>query len=468
MFRIAAQPIRILISILISANLLIAQAKQIPTPPLVHYTANPTILDIQFVNPKPTFDTSAQWSKPQCSNNVWLTNSSPRWEWMPVLDPSSAAEDKPVGIVGLAQKAETSGNSQVSTFGDVWFDHPFGSDFDLDVGWAANPNQDFLVAPDIAPDADQTARNAAAINTFGAGGKAIHVEMETGLLPSAFRPSVNDSVAVWGRWIVDCGHPVFQSEIHPPLMLVKATRANDLTTQSTVITRPFLVGQDFGGDGLFDYLVKQLGQLVAGSIAGGPWALLQPPLSARTNILTTPFTGLHIFIYKLRPPVQQPAKMKLFVSYHFTVKSSVAVQLTNVGDADGTVMMTVVMNQIGYKAATLPQRTNMNVPLSQIEAQENLGPYIKGAQAGGSLILANPFASIVLQKGVDTDQYTLPAYTDPPDIQRFADSLPGVTEVTVDDTQPYPLRGSIQVNWMVDPATIGPITIPGKNVPDKQ
>lgn len=458
-----------LLLLFISVPLADAQVKPVSIPTPIRYQRNGSILDIQYVNPMPTFDTTKAWSPAICSNNIWLTASLPRWEWTPVLKPTAAAEDRTVGIIGVIQAAQTSGDSKPGvSFGDVWFDHPFGSDYDMDVAWPANANQDYLVAPPVTnnlndPDyVEQNNRNQAALKQFGPGGKAIHVEMESGLLPNIYRPQLNDSVAVFGRWIVDCGHDAYQSEIHPPLLLVRATPNGNLSTQSHVISRPFLAGQDFDGEGLYDYLLKQLGQLVGLSLGTGPFALIDT-ISARTNVLTTPFSGLHIFIYKLRPPVQRPPNMKLLVSYHFTVKSSVAVQLSNVGDADGTVAMIVVLNQIGYKPATLTQRTNMTVPLSAIEQEHNLGPFIKGAQAGGTLVLANPAAAAVLQKGVQTDQYTVdPNYAEPPDIQRFADTLPGITEVTVDDNQPYPIRGSIKVSWGTDPATIGPITVPGR------
>jgi hypothetical protein len=445
---------------------------QIPTkvtnPHVPEYLRNTSILDIQFVNPKPSFDITMPWSPAICSNNVYLHNSSPRWEWTPVLNPSVAAEDRAVGIVGTVQKAELSGDSKPGTsFGDLWFDHPFGSDYDLDVGWSGNANQDFLVAPHVPnspDDQDYDTRNQTAVNLFGASGKAIHVEMESGQLPDVYRPLQNDTVAVFGRWIVDCGHAIFQSEIHPPLMMVRATPNGDLSTQSYVISRPFLAGQDFDGEGLYDYLIKQMGELVGASIGGGPFALIDT-MSARTNVLTTPFSGIHIFIYKLRPPVQRPLNNILFVSYHFTIKSSVALQLYNLGDDEGTVMMTVVLNQTGYKPAVLPQKSNVTIPLSAIEDEENLGPLIKGAQFGGTIVLANPFASAVLQKGVQTDQYAIPDYAEPPNIQRWATALPSVTEVNVDDSQPYPIRGSIAVSWITDPATAGPITI--QKIPPK-
>ena len=43
------------------------------------------------------------------------------------------------------------------------------------------------------------------------------VEWETGSYPERFRPVYGDRVSVFGFWILDCGHPPFYSEIHPPV-----------------------------------------------------------------------------------------------------------------------------------------------------------------------------------------------------------------------------------------------------------
>ena len=54
------------------------------------------------------------------------------------------------------------------------------------------------------------------------------VETDQFLLPSLYRPKQGDRVAVFGRWIVDCGHPDFHTEIHPPLLTARAWTVNQL------------------------------------------------------------------------------------------------------------------------------------------------------------------------------------------------------------------------------------------------
>ncbi len=45
------------------------------------------------------------------------------------------------------------------------------------------------------------------------------VEWEVGSFPERFRPLYGDRVSVFGFWILDCGHPPFYSELHPPVGL---------------------------------------------------------------------------------------------------------------------------------------------------------------------------------------------------------------------------------------------------------
>ena len=46
------------------------------------------------------------------------------------------------------------------------------------------------------------------------------VEYESGSYPERFRPTYGDRVSVFGFWIIDCGHPPYFSEIHPPVGVV--------------------------------------------------------------------------------------------------------------------------------------------------------------------------------------------------------------------------------------------------------
>lgn len=91
------------------------------------------------------------------------------------------------------------------------------------------------------------------------------METDHDLIPDSYQPHDGDRVAVFGRWIVDCGHgdkpgiPGWHTEIHPPLLVAtgRSTGSGDFgancsaeQTCSSLIGRPFLISQQFG-DGAF-------------------------------------------------------------------------------------------------------------------------------------------------------------------------------------------------------------------------
>jgi hypothetical protein len=111
--------------------------------------------------------------------------------------------------------------------GDLTFDHPFGTDFTFDV----KPDRPF-------------ARLVASVGTGqreGGPPGTLHMEISGGLLPhsdpteymAGFIPSVGDRVAAFGRWVVDCGHDDYHTEIHPTTFLAFGHRDGASTVVHT-------------------------------------------------------------------------------------------------------------------------------------------------------------------------------------------------------------------------------------------
>ena len=123
------------------------------------------------------------------------------------------------------------------------------------------------------------------------------METDHDLIPDNYQPHDGDRIAVFGRWIVDCGHgdksgtPGWHTEIHPPLLVATArsTGSGDFgancsaeQTCSSMIGRPFLISQQFGDGAFARHLedeVEKLGCLEvtgptvsAGIAAEGPFA----------------------------------------------------------------------------------------------------------------------------------------------------------------------------------------------------
>ena len=184
--------------------------------------------------------------------------------------------------------------------------------------------------------------------------------MDSEFVPSDYEAKEGDRVAALGRWIIDCGHDGYSAEIHPPLLYVVAHSNGTESTHVSIISRPFLVSQEFGDGGLYDHLVNQLllvyppGIYVPADTTGG----------GQTKIIQKPISGIKIFNVVLRPPGPRPSPSeRLFVSYQIAVRSGVAVQLYNIND--DSVGMTIVLNEAAYNLAPLPTAQNRNVSKCQ-------------------------------------------------------------------------------------------------------
>src|SRR5262249_33507101 len=261
-----------------------------------------SILEIQFTNPNhPTNFDAAQadliaFGKADPTPQVGGTFPSvdAQLEWKQVLPPNEADYEDPnlVGATGWALNPEFSG-------ADVPFDHPFDSDwefsFALDQPYTfllTRGNQSFSddsMAPatkqaidlQMMPNPDNPNDTTPNLLPIGPDNlpNLLGVEVDAGLIPNNFTDEQlggvvgGDRIAIFGRWIVDCGHQIpitdssgrdlapgiqaFRSEIHPPLLMAAARVTNgSLVPGSTAgectrvmfASRPYLVGQHFTTD----------------------------------------------------------------------------------------------------------------------------------------------------------------------------------------------------------------------------
>lgn len=111
--------------------------------------------------------------------------------------------------------------SSVVGSGDFPFDHTFGSDFNMDV--APDPAFADLAQLDGVPGGDLHVELGAGLlpHTDLPPGPATgqdwpdHSTVAQGAIQPGYLPTVGDRVIVLGRWIVDCGHTNFSTELHP-------------------------------------------------------------------------------------------------------------------------------------------------------------------------------------------------------------------------------------------------------------
>jgi hypothetical protein len=396
-----------------------------------------SILGTDYNNP--IFDTSSPtWAKDLVGGNNFLSlpPSSP-YEWTQVLNPADDYENIFVGLSGWVIAPDISG-------ADNPFLHPFGTDWEFYI--APDPPYQSLAAPttgDLYVYAATLARDRgiSVPNCIG-------VEIEQGLVPEPWRVLDFDRVCVFGRWIVDTGHPDFHTEIHPPALLVgarliyPATTAADpgeAATFSTIIGRAYLVGQTFSdGHALEAHLIEEVAKLKD---------FQSTRLEAHPTILPKPFLGAHLMIYTLKPPTGRLNPLdRLMVSLELTVKTGVTVQVVNDVDA---VKVYVGMNDVRYTAPLLPAKTEVSITRSTLK---ELDP--DAASAYDEVIFAtiltpgDPLAPVFELNGVETDTYAAPTppFDRSPTVLDVT-ALPENTPVVLDDTQPFPIIGRITLTW---------------------
>ena len=334
------------------------------------------------------------------------------------------------------------------------------------------------------------------------------VETDHDLIPDSYQPKDGDRVATFGRWIVDCGHGDddghfgFHTEIHPPLLLASARatgpglvagNCSGEQTCSTVIGRPFLVGQGFGDGFLAKHVAHEVEKLgcdavmcplvsagvtIAGlaglpdcgacdiggdacvacevaSCAGlgiGIGAPLGSPCStqidAHPQVFTTPFAGQQDMQYYVTPanPRLHPGD-RMLAKWHLTAREGVTVALSDAGDAG--LLVDVALDHDTYAAATpppaLPPRMDWTVERLQLSSFESVGRIF-------ATLLSDfaPVQKVIIDRGVLTDRFMAPQVPSNAGVAgvSFVDQASTVAQpADIDNGQPFPVSGWINVGW---------------------
>jgi hypothetical protein len=150
----------------------------------------------------------------------------------------------------------------------------------------------------------------------------------TGFQPGFAGPQPGDRVLVMGRWIIDCGHPNYGTELHP-MAFVAWTHASGATTIARAYVNPYRDTERYTtdtsvlgdaadgnrpGQPFPPYFVSQVVQAIGGSIdhlsanelveataaSPAPWTICAPAgqsgdhLEVRYDIVTRP--GVHVAV----------------------------------------------------------------------------------------------------------------------------------------------------------------------------
>ncbi len=442
----------------------------------------PDILGTTQANRAPAFDTtSVFWTRDDvCLGDTFpasaLGSGSP-FEWMPVIRaPGARNFDElttyPTAASGTALLPQLSGK-------DVPFTHPFGFDWEFFIALDAHyqltlpaaSNGGFFPSSNAGPDQEyQDAVREAFRFGLATPRGVLGLETDRGLIPELYRVQNGDRVAVFGRWIGDCGHDDFHTEIHPPLLLAAARAgAGGEATRTTLIANPYLVSQYFGDGALLDHLIREVGKVqgipgICGDIAGFiPWPPGVPcstKVEAHAPIHRIPFVGLQQFDYFVKPaaPRRDPGD-RLSARLHFTARRGVTVQLYNAGP--DTVGVRVTLNDQLYQPPPLPRNRGCNLGLEDIRTSDpTVGDILYGLVFGD--IVFDPVAAPILATGVAYDCFDPPlaqSRTDGDirtvlvaDLAQLPTPMPG-TGVALpvysseDDGQPFPVYGWLDLEW---------------------
>lgn len=422
------------------------------------------ILTTDFHNP--AYDTSQpSWSSAVCGGKRWLVNNPPRFEWTSIYNPTSEFDDDAAGLSGLAVAPADNKDGKVTvnrsglSEDDVWFTHPFG--FDWETLIAPDPPFYNLLAPSNTGQSnspnDEYTGTVARARTLGLNipSGLLGTETDQGLLPAPYRAQDGDRVALLGRWITDCGHEDFHSEIHPPLLFARAqaisagSGSDASVTLSHLIGRPYLVGQLFDGSKpLARHLTIETHKVIE-----------DRSLSVEAHdTMHEPFSGIHLFSYVVRAPVLPPISLKpgltpvLLCTFHFTTRTGVTVQVTREGS--DAVRVYVAMNAATYKPAPLPVQRDAHISYAEIAAKDGdaasqISKFLK-YNFLSKLLLGNvALASWTQQKGVTYDLYDppIPASIHDGEINQSTVDKLGGQQFSVDNDQPFPIYGWLRLEW---------------------
>jgi len=408
------------------------------------------------------------WSQKISNGNTVGLTTPPPGEWVSVYDPKFEKEgslnNPMVGLTGWVV------NPQLSN-GDVWFVHPFGFDFEFYV--APDPHYESLLANTNTGrdgagkviDKDYAAATGSA-QSIGLPAKkgVLGVETDQDLVPPAFRQRVKPGarIATFGRWIVDCGHPDFHTEIHPPLLMAVATpeppslgmpRASQVT-HVELMSRPYTVSQQWSDGNFVQHLLVEVGK-VETTFLGIP---LSTRVEAHPTIFTTPYDGRPFVKLLVKPPVPRSHpelnRQQLMVAFHFTHRTGVAMQVFDAGN--DTVGLILVLGDLN--PAKLPRRHDLTVQWSQLGDKYS---YVIDALQITDLLLGKFASAYILNEGILTDRYDAPVASSPLDNQNVAspvalDRLQQGVGFSEDDNQPFPVYGWMKVWWQEATQVIHP------------
>jgi hypothetical protein len=262
----------------------------------------------------------------------------------------------------------------------------------------------------------------------------------------------------------------WRTEIHPPLLLATANveqdAGNSPFSRALFMSRPFLSGQTYTVDvnNIYDdsapddgpfitHLVNELFKVIT---------FRSVMVETHPKIKSFPFKGSYSLQIIVSPPAKPPkGKYELVVSFQFTMRNGCQVAVTK--GAGNSVAVTVTLDSGKYTPPPLPIRRNCVYSADELNSLakgigtdlivgETLAPLV-AALVSLPLAFIVAYVDIILARGLKLDAYEPIPEVNILDASQAVlnapvSNIPSGQGMVVDNTQPYPVYGWLDVKWI--------------------
>lgn len=355
------------------------------------------------------------------------------WHWAPLIpgpDDARPTIDQPeYSLAGTIAGVDDSDD-------DVLADHPFGLDVNADV--IPDAPYSFLDGDEDGP------------------GAALHTEVETRIFPRAalgFTPAPGDRALMHGVWVLDCGHPPYGTEMHPPTFLNYARAVDATSTVSAAVVVPYrssllfnpnlALADDFSSVKRFkDADTKPFEEALIDAILH---AVINSDDHLEAHALMVP-NRFDTFDWRVCAPLPKPPDSILSASWRFTTRTGVSIRAER-HDAAGCIRFTAHMDG-DYQPMPLPYADEA-WSWEQLSASAS-------SQLGQPIDVRQAIIDALTAQGLDPSM--LPAFQEdhPPRVDAYTalaphpgadQDSPAGYDTNADD-QPFPLYGRVSVRWI--------------------
>lgn len=371
-----------------------------------------------------------------------------------------AGNAKPTATLGKQMMASGIVKGDVFGTGDFPFDHPFGSDFNMDVeldapfadlsqvgGEPTSLDMHTELSEGQLPHLPTTPEGPATGQTWADSGEAARQNVQDG-----FFPAHDERVLVMGRWVNDCGHPPPQTELHPISFLAWSHTQGDRTVVNTYFA-PYREMQLYNPDKTLINKVNNVNRPNNFWTVAFPSGLIQSILRIQNLVPKDPYNdqerlyswGL-IEANKTSPAdwvVCAPTGTSgtdLNVNYDFVARPGVQISAT----PDPATGCATISTKLGTNTAPEPKLRECTLPWDWLSK-------VAGEEAGvADLDLKAQIKSFV------SDAYDYRVDPDPimdcydPVKGPLVDQSPDGQHVTVDSATQAPFYGRVEVFWTTD------------------